>query len=871
MLRKRIGTIAESIGLPWPLRWTISLPESLFLVPTFFMALAFEVFGEAFGKRGIAFNLPAGWGAIPHFQPRLFPMEIYLLWTGILTLTQVRRWPFRDLRHGLVLFTVALLGLGLARAIPDFRQNPLLVARNAAFVWYLALPLMIALFPMRSYRWESFFRLLYLISFFYFTVNLAYPLYVGDTEKVFWCIDMGLLLAMAYGFCSPEKWGARIALVAIGFVLGLAYVGTVQRTTLIGLLLTNFLLLLSSQIFPGNFPRPRWRRAAWLTVGLAACFASVAVMRAHERGSPSVLQTGSEMIEKADPKRRSENTSDGLEKFRYFMWLDAWNLFKSAPVTGIGFFKPVVYRAYFGSGEFYDNTQGSFEQRSQKVFSKDSPPIAGPHNSYLNALARMGIFGIGFLLLHLACLWLFVTRCYFACFFVLFWQILYAFFNVSLEGPIRSFPLLLLIGVGLKLTIEKVASLRGDEAASGEPRKRARARGSSPRKVGLVHVPYRIVGGEDQYVAGLRKAYRDIGIEPVAIPQDGAYGDLLIGAARSLTTGSFLEWDAIVRRHGIEFLHLNNIHAALGPAFLRWIISREIPTLFTVHNHRFYCTNGLALYGTEVCKACRPKPSFLRPILGNCNGSLPKSVYHSAALVEIRGENLLQRAVTRFLAPSPYIAKELAIAGIPSRKIQVFPHAVDVTNVSPTQLPRADVAFVGRLSAEKGVKYLLDAAALQPKTTFAIVGEGPLDGLVREAAAKHPNIRALGKLSPPDALAVMKAAKVVCVPSVCHESFSLVAAEALSLGCRLVVPDSQSFVHYAEAPYGAVPANVTNPESLSYSLTTALELPPRSDDELARIRERFGATGFQDRLRRAVASLEEPLATAAVAAVPSPA
>lgn len=375
-------------------------------------------------------------------------------------------------------------------------------------------------------------------------------------------------------------------------------------------------------------------------------------------------------------------------------------------------------------------------------------------------------------------------------------------------------------------------------------------------RVGLVHVPYRFIGGEDQHVRMLRQTYRALGMEPVDIPPEDSSPNLLLAATRSLTVGNPGEWDGLMERNGIRFLHLNNIHAALGPAFLRWIIRRGIPTVMTVHNHRFYCTNGLALYGSEVCKACRPRPSLLRPIIRNCNGSLPKSIYHSAAMKEIRSTDLLRKAVTLFVAPSPYIARELQIAGISPRKIRVLPHAVDISKTADTSPhPSLDVVFVGRLSPEKGVMHLLEAASRLPKTTFAIVGEGPLETQVKAAAEATTNVRFYGKMKQPDALAIMRAAKVACVPSLCHESFSLVAAEALSFGLRLVVPDTQSFLHYGESPISAVTAIVTNPESLAYSLSTALEQSPRSPDEIMAIRERFSLHGFQQRLSQIIAEI----------------
>jgi len=855
--RNKLQTFAASIGMPWPLRWPFSLWESMLLLPTLFMEIAYEVKADNFGKHGIPIDLPASLGGIANFQPQLFPMEIYLLWVGAITLLRFRQWPLQKFLKPLPLFTLALMALGLLRALPDFHTNPLLVARNSAFVWYLALPVMIALYPLPSFRWETFFRLLYFLTFVYFAVNLAYPIYMGDTRLLFWSIDLGLLFGLAYGLCAPGKLGPRISLGSIGFILGLSYFSGIQRTTFVGLVLTNVMLFISSLFFSERFPVPRWRRVVWVGLGIAGGIFAVAALHAYESGTGSVVAAGKEAIANANPKRNSENTAQGLEKFRYFLWADAWNEFKEHPLVGIGMLEPVVRRVYLWNGEFMENT-GSFEQVSRFDQERKSPPLAGPHNSYLNAIARLGLIGLGFFLLHIFCGWYFLTRCYFACFFVLFWQMLYAFFNVSLEGPIRSFPILILVGAALKLAIESTGIDDGVLPNGALPKKKALPKGKpgQSKRVGIVHVPYRFQGGEEQYVSVLSKTYREIGFEPISIPAEGQSSDLLLSAGRSLTVGNPAEWDALIEKHSIEFLHINNIHAALGPAFLRWVASRGIPAIMTVHNHRFYCTNGLALYGSEVCKACRGSPSFARPILRNCNASIPKSIYHSAAMAEIRGNNLYQKAVRHFLAPSPYIAREMQTAGFSPANIRVFPHAVHVENVGDkSPVPAADVAFVGRLSAEKGIMYLLAAAEKLPQVTFAIVGGGPLEGAVKAAVARMPHVNFYGRMGQPDALAVLRDARVVCVPSVCHESFSLVAAEALSFGARLVVPDSQSFLHYAEAPFSAVPAVVTNPESLAYSITTALEQPRRSAEETAAIAARFGIDGFRERLREVVKDL----------------
>jgi hypothetical protein len=432
--------------------WKPSWAEALFFLPTFALALAFEMYGDRFGKRGISVQLPAMFGSIPNFQPKLFPMELYLAIAGVLTLAQVRRWPRIEFWNRLTALVLFLMAFGAVRTLPDLRTNPIFVIRNCAFLWYLSLPLMIALYPITSLKWERFFQVLYLVSFLYFVALFPRPFLEHDPTRIFWFIDLGLILALAYGLTSASTWFSRLTLGAIGFHLGMAYFSSLQRTTIVALVSTVLLLLISPFVF-SKFPRPRWLRSAWPVAGFLVCVAAVAATRAYDAKSNAVIDKGIEAIQQATPNRKSETDTSGIEQFRSNLWRDAWHEFTGHPFVGIGFLQPVVYRVYAGQGRFFENS-GSFEYTSMNDFSKTTPPLSGPHNSYLNALARMGIAGAGVLLLHLICAWLFISEGYFACFFILLWQMLYAFFNVGFEGPIRSFPLLVLMGVALRLAVE---------------------------------------------------------------------------------------------------------------------------------------------------------------------------------------------------------------------------------------------------------------------------------------------------------------------------------------------------------------------------------------------------------------------------------
>lgn len=464
-----LSTIPSSLRAhPWR---ALSLTDGLLLAPAFLMALAFELYGDRFGKLGFKLSLSEAWGAVPNFVPKLFPMEIFLVWIALLT-----AWRFRQLQlprqasFPLCLFGF-VLAFGLARMVPDLGLNTILVMRNSAFIWYLFLPLAIALHPVPSLTWNKSFRVFYTLTFTYFLIRLLVNAAGGETQLVHWFVDLGLPLALAYGFCAPSSIWTKLTLVGIGLALAISALNVLQRTILTGVALT-FLLLAISHLLRTRWPQPHWLRAGWIASGLlvglggvllatypATSAITTAGASVERSGAVSVITspvraTSSDGTARAswathfkfNPVQKSETNSRGLEKFRYYMWLGAWQKFLSSPLWGIGFERQVVTEAYYGSGKFRAN-KGGF------VLLSD-PPIAGPHNSYLNAIARLGIGGFALLALHLCCAWIFLKRRYYSCLFILIGQALYASFNVGLEGPIRSFPLLLLIGVAMKAEVE---------------------------------------------------------------------------------------------------------------------------------------------------------------------------------------------------------------------------------------------------------------------------------------------------------------------------------------------------------------------------------------------------------------------------------
>src|SRR6185312_11699688 len=86
-----------------------------------------------------------------------------------------------------------------------------------------------------------------------------------------------------------------------------------------------------------------------------------------------------------------------------------------------------------------------------------------------------------------------------------------------------------------------------------------------------------------------------------------------------------------------------------------------------------------------------------------------------------------------------------------------------------------------RLTAEKGVRVALHAAARQPATLdfeLVIAGRGPLEAEVREAAAHDPRIRFAGYVTGEEKSAQLAAADHLLVPSLWYENAPLAVIEA---------------------------------------------------------------------------------------------
>ena len=107
-----------------------------------------------------------------------------------------------------------------------------------------------------------------------------------------------------------------------------------------------------------------------------------------------------------------------------------------------------------------------------------------------------------------------------------------------------------------------------------------------------------------------------------------------------------------------------------------------------------------------------------------------------------------------------------------------------------------------------------------------IAGRGAFERQLREMARGMPHVRFLGSQDRGDLRELYRTAEAVIVPSLCYETFGLVALEALAVGTPVVVRDRGALPEIVEATGGGLVFG--EPEGLPAALTRLLDRPELS-------------------------------------------
>lgn len=313
------------------------------------------------------------------------------------------------------------------------------------------------------------------------------------------------------------------------------------------------------------------------------------------------------------------------------------------------------------------------------------------------------------------------------------------------------------------------------------------------KSVLLVHNYYQQSGGEDKVVAQeaalLRSKGVDVQIYSVhndALKNQGAAGKMKTALNATWSASEYKKIKQKLLDMKPDVVHVHNFFPLISPSVYYACNRMGVPVVQTLHNYRLLCPAATFLRDGNVCEKCL-HGSLIHSV---ANGCYRESKVETLPVVSMIAMNQLlgtwNKKVDRYIALTEFSRNKFIEGGIPAERITVKPNfiAEGTHSVLQESVTGNYFLYVGRISAEKGVKYLLEAWEKMDDTgdiELLIVGDGPEKEELEDRYAGS-NIRFLGNQTGTKVLELMSKSMYLVVPSIWYEGFPMTIVEAYSVG-----------------------------------------------------------------------------------------
>lgn len=323
-------------------------------------------------------------------------------------------------------------------------------------------------------------------------------------------------------------------------------------------------------------------------------------------------------------------------------------------------------------------------------------------------------------------------------------------------------------------------------------------------KVLQVHNFYQQPGGEETVLQGEAAVLRQNGHTVIQYTCSNHEIEHK-GLASKVSTGLQTIWSRkhlaaitdVLEKQKPDVCHVHNTFPLISPSVFHACDRAKIPVVFTVHNYRLICANGLFLRNDQPCEDCL-KTNMWTGVKHKCYRDSGLATATLAAAMETHHFlDTWNKKVDVIVALTPFQKEKLVAKGIHPDKIVVKPNMVNHAAKASSGTGNG-LLFIGRLDHVKGADLLLKIADRFPDLTINVLGQGPLSKTLSAVA----NIHCFGHLSQERVMQKIKECRAVILPTRFYEGMPMTIIEAFACGKPVITTN-----------HGAMPSMVTHGET----------------------------------------------------------
>ena len=310
-------------------------------------------------------------------------------------------------------------------------------------------------------------------------------------------------------------------------------------------------------------------------------------------------------------------------------------------------------------------------------------------------------------------------------------------------------------------------------------------------KILMLHNGYRIRGGEDESFETECRMLRDAGhvVETIHVSNDTVdeTGKITVALQSVWSKPSYERVDRCLQSNRFDVLHVQNFFPLLSPSVYAAARKHNVAVVQTLRNYRLLCANTFLFRDGHVCEDCAQKTFKYPAVLHACYRNSRLGSLTVAAMCGLHSlAGTWRKGVDLYISLTEFARQKYIQAGFPPEKIVTKGNCVH-PDPGGGRGDGGFVLFVGRLSAEKGVRTLLDAwDRLRPDSGLKIAGEGPLAAELRARSRHIPGVEWLGAKTSSEVKDLMGAARVTVFCSEWYETFGRVAIESFAKGTPVI-------------------------------------------------------------------------------------